>query len=36
MDLAEKGWEGVDWMHMIQNNDHWRAFVGTVMNFLFP
>jgi hypothetical protein len=29
MNLGEKGWEGVDWMHSIP----WRALVKVVMNF---
>jgi hypothetical protein len=32
MDLRETGWEGVDWMHMGQDRDQWRAVVNTVMN----
>jgi len=23
MDLRETGWEGVDWIHLTQNSDHW-------------
>jgi hypothetical protein len=25
MDLREIGWDGVDWVHMPQDKDHWRA-----------
>jgi hypothetical protein len=32
MDLKEIGWEGVDWMHLNQGSDQWRAVVSTVMN----
>jgi len=32
MDLRETGWEGVDWMHLAQDRDQWRALVNTVMN----
>jgi hypothetical protein len=32
-DLWETGWEGVDWMHVAQGRDQWRAVVNTVMNF---
>jgi hypothetical protein len=32
MDLREVGWEGVDWIHLIQDRDQWRANVNTVMN----
>jgi hypothetical protein len=33
MDFREIGWEGVDWMHLSQDRDQWRALVNTVMNF---
>jgi hypothetical protein len=33
IDLREKGLEGVDWIHLTQDRDQWRAFVNTVMNF---
>jgi hypothetical protein len=32
IDLKEKGWYGVDWMHLTQDRDQWRALVDTVMN----
>jgi hypothetical protein len=32
MDLREISWESVDWMHMAQDRDQWRAVVNTVMN----
>jgi len=32
MDLREVGWEVVEWMHLAQNRDVWRAIVNTVMN----
>jgi hypothetical protein len=32
MDLREIGWEGVDWIHLAQDRDQWRAVVYTVMN----
>jgi hypothetical protein len=32
-DLREIGWGGVDWMHLAQDRDKWRAVVDTVMNF---
>jgi len=32
MDLRETGWEGVDWMHVTQNRDHWWTPVNVVMN----
>jgi hypothetical protein len=35
MDPREIGWEGVDWMHMVQDRDQWLACVNMVMNFGF-
>jgi hypothetical protein len=32
MDLREIGWEDVDWMHMDQNRDQWRALANMMMN----
>jgi hypothetical protein len=34
-DLREIGWEGVDWMHLAQDRDQWRAAVNTVMKLRF-
>jgi hypothetical protein len=36
MDLREIGWEGVDWVHLDQERDQWRAVVNTVMNLRIP
>jgi hypothetical protein len=36
MDLREIVWEGVDWLHLAQDRDQWRALVNTVMNLLVP
>jgi hypothetical protein len=36
MDLREKEWEGVDWFHLAQDRDQWRALVITVMNLRVP
>jgi hypothetical protein len=30
--LREIWWKGVDWMHLVQDRDQWRAIVNTVMN----
>jgi hypothetical protein len=29
---GEWGWVGVDWIHLNQDRDQWRAVVGTVLN----
>jgi hypothetical protein len=36
MDLREIGWESVEWMHVAQFRNQWRALVNTVMNLLVP
>jgi alpha-glucosidase (family GH31 glycosyl hydrolase) len=33
MDLEEIGWVGVEWIHLTQDGDRWRAVVNAVMNF---
>jgi transposase len=32
MDLREIGLDGMDWIDLAQDGDHWRALVNTVMN----
>jgi hypothetical protein len=32
MDLGEIGWDGVDWIGLVQHRDEWRALVKAVMN----
>jgi hypothetical protein len=32
MDLREIGWGGVEWIHLAQDRDRWRALVNVVMN----
>jgi hypothetical protein len=32
MDLVEIGWGGVEWIHLAQGRDRWRALVNAVMN----
>jgi hypothetical protein len=35
-DLVEISCEGVDWIHLAQDRDQWRAAVNTVMNLRVP
>jgi hypothetical protein len=35
IDLREIGWDGMDWIDLVQDRDQWRALVNTVMNFGF-
>jgi hypothetical protein len=36
MDLREIGWDGVDWIDMVQDRDQWRALVSTALNLRVP
>jgi hypothetical protein len=36
MDLREIGWDGMDWIDLVQDRDQWRALVDTVMNLRVP
>jgi hypothetical protein len=31
-DLRETGWSHMDWIHLAQDRDQWRALVNMVMN----
>jgi hypothetical protein len=33
--LRKIGWEDMDWIHVAQDTDQWRAFVNRVMNLRF-
>jgi hypothetical protein len=35
-DLKEIGWESVEWIHLAQDRDQWRAVVNTVMKLRVP
>jgi hypothetical protein len=35
MDLRETGFGDVDWIHLAQDRDRWRALVNTVRTFGF-
>jgi hypothetical protein len=32
MDLREIGCNDMDWIHLVQDRDHWKALVNTEMN----
>jgi hypothetical protein len=32
MNLREIGWKGVEWIHLAEDRDRWRAIVNMVMN----
>jgi hypothetical protein len=36
MDLGELGFGDVEWIHLGQDKDRWRALVNTVMNLRVP
>jgi hypothetical protein len=36
MDLREIGWDGMDWIDPVEDRDHWRALMSTVMNLRVP
>jgi hypothetical protein len=36
MDLREIGFGDVDWIHLSQDRDRWRALVNMVMNLRVP
>jgi hypothetical protein len=36
IDLREIGWENMDWMHLVRDNDNWRALVNAVMKLRVP
>jgi len=36
MDLMEVGWKDVDWIHIAEDRDQWRAVVNNLMNLHVP
>jgi hypothetical protein len=36
IDHIEIEWDGMDWIHLAQDKDQWRALMNTVMNFWAP
>jgi hypothetical protein len=36
MDVWERGWNVVGWMHPVQDGDQWWALAKKVMNFRVP
>jgi hypothetical protein len=36
MDLREIGWDGMDWIDLVQDTDKWRIPVNTVINLRVP
>jgi hypothetical protein len=36
IDFREIGREGVNWVHLAQDGDQWRAMMNTVLDFRIP
>jgi hypothetical protein len=36
IDLRKIGWDGMDWIDLVQDKDQWRALVNKVMNLRVP
>jgi hypothetical protein len=30
--FTEISWEDMDWIHVVQNRDHWQALLSMIMN----
>jgi hypothetical protein len=35
-DIREMGWDGMDWIDMVQDRDQFMALMNTVMNLRVP
>jgi hypothetical protein len=36
MELREIGWDGVDWIDLVQDRDKWRTLVNAIMYLWVP
>jgi hypothetical protein len=36
IDIREEGCGGMDWIHLVQGRDQWKAHVNTEINLLAP
>jgi hypothetical protein len=36
IDLRETGWSGMNWIHLAQDWDYWRALVNMIMSLRVP
>jgi hypothetical protein len=36
MDVGEIGWGDINWIHLAQDKNQWRASVNTVLNLRLP
>jgi len=36
LDVRIVGWKGVDWIHVVEDRDHWRAVVNVSLNLRVP
>jgi hypothetical protein len=36
IDRGKIGWDGMDWIDLVQDMDQWRVLVNTVMNLRVP
>jgi hypothetical protein len=36
IDLREIEWDGIDWIDLGEDKDHWRALLNTAMNIRVP